>query len=412
MTRGAPLRAIALIAVSLAACAPRVEERGPPVQRPVLLPDRVVMADGANLPLSRWLPEGETRATLVALNGFTDYSNAFARAGAYFAEHGIAVYAYDQRGFGAAPGRGLWPGTEAFVSDLREVVSLVDEAHPGSPIFLLGESMGAAVAMVAMALPDAPAVDGLILVAPAVWGWQVMHPLLAGLLRSLAHLIPVVPVPVTAFRARASDNRAMLEALDHDPLVVNAVRIDSLYGLVNLMDEVLTSAGQIESPTLLLHGANERLIPASAFSELLRRLEAVDRMALYPDGYHTLLRDLNAAVVLDDVMSWVLRAKPCRTAHRCTSAPLRPQPYIRRAVPRARCSSRLHGLPNRHRPGLLCPCGSARALPDGPGAAGPHGQLSRLLSAGRQHFPLLEERGPRTARHGRGDRPVLRRLFL
>src|SRR3546814_18359933 len=73
----------------------------------------------------------------------------------------------------AAPARGLWPGTEAFVSDLREVVSLVGEAHPGSPIFLLGESMGAAVAMVAMALPDAPAVDGLILVAPAVWGWQV-----------------------------------------------------------------------------------------------------------------------------------------------------------------------------------------------------------------------------------------------
>src|SRR3546814_14811097 len=102
------------------------------------------MADGANLPLSRWLPETESRATLVALHGFTDYSNAFARPGAYFAEHGIAVYAYEQRGFGAAPARGLWPGRETFVSALREGVSLVGEAHPGTPLFLPGEKSGRA----------------------------------------------------------------------------------------------------------------------------------------------------------------------------------------------------------------------------------------------------------------------------
>src|SRR3546814_15374363 len=89
-------------------------------------------------------------------------------------------------------------------------------------------------------------------------------------------------------------------------------------------------------------------------------------MALYPDGSHTLLRDLNAAVVLDDVMSWGLRAKPCRTAHRCTSAPLRPQPHLQRAAPRARRPSRLHRLPHHPRP-----VPSAPAVPPGPSPLAP-----------------------------------------
>ena len=51
------------------------------------------------------------RAVILALHGFNDYSNAFEGPGEVWAGHGIATYAYDQRGFGAAPERGLWPGT-------------------------------------------------------------------------------------------------------------------------------------------------------------------------------------------------------------------------------------------------------------------------------------------------------------
>src|SRR5216683_1843458 len=76
---------------------------------PQLAGDRLVAADGATLPLRRWLPEGRPRAVVLALHGFNDYSNAFAGAGAGWAKNGIATYAYDQRGFGAAPGRGRWP---------------------------------------------------------------------------------------------------------------------------------------------------------------------------------------------------------------------------------------------------------------------------------------------------------------
>src|SRR5262245_46052237 len=95
----------------LSACAePRVAAMGPPTVAPQLQDDRLVMADGAVLPLKRWLPEGEPRAVIVGVHGFNDYSNAFAIPAAVWAKDGIATYAFDQRGFGAAPDHGKWPG--------------------------------------------------------------------------------------------------------------------------------------------------------------------------------------------------------------------------------------------------------------------------------------------------------------
>ena len=59
--------------------------------------------DGATLPLKSWLPDGKPKAVILALHGFNDYSNAFKDSGEEWAKHGIATFAYDQRGFGAAP---------------------------------------------------------------------------------------------------------------------------------------------------------------------------------------------------------------------------------------------------------------------------------------------------------------------
>ena len=71
-------------------CTARLEPAGPPKQSPVLdtagSEGKIVQADGAILPLKTWLPEGSPTAVIVALHGFNDYSNAFARPGAYWAK--------------------------------------------------------------------------------------------------------------------------------------------------------------------------------------------------------------------------------------------------------------------------------------------------------------------------------------
>ena len=226
--------------------------------------------------------------------------------GAAWAADGITTYAYDQRGFGETAQRGLWPGVETMVDDLRTALGLARAAHPGAPLFIVGESMGGAAAMVLMAGPDPPEIDGMVLVAPAVWGWQSMNPFYRAGLWLGAHTVPWQTVTGRGLGIKPSDNREMLIALAKDPAIIKRTRIDALYGLVNLMDAAFDAAPRIAAvPTLVLYGERDELIPKAPTYAMLKRLAAPHRVAIYPTGYHMLLRDLDAAIVLADVAAWI-----------------------------------------------------------------------------------------------------------
>jgi acylglycerol lipase len=275
--------------------------------------DRLVTADGTELPLRYWRPFGAPRAAIVALHGFNDYSNAFDFAGTELARAGFAVYAYDQRGFGEAPGRGLWPGSEALAADAASALRLVRDKHPGVPVYLMGESMGGAVALLAAtgALgTKRAAADGIILVAPAVWGRQTMSFLeRTGLW--LARRFPGMELSGRSLpvRVHPSDNAAMLHAYNADPLVIKETRADTLNGLVDLMGEALAAAPLLEAPALVLYGEHDEIVPRRPVATMVAHLPteegARQRVALYPQGWHMLFRDLQGAVVVRDVIAWL-----------------------------------------------------------------------------------------------------------
>ncbi len=278
---------------------------------PSLDGDTYIASDGAKLPLRSFLPEGKPAVIVLALHGFDDYSNAFTLPAPDLVRHGIAVYAYDQRGFGAAPHRGRWAGGELMVDDAARAARLLRERYPQTPIYLLGESMGGAVAIIAATAPDPLPIDGVILSAPAVWGRQTMNIFeRAGLW--LADLLPAMrfshrSLPI---KVRPSDNIPMLRALGADPLVIKETRSDALNGLVDLMGAALTAAPRLTVPTLVLYGAKDEVVPRPPVSLLVKNLPATSRprqrVALYANGYHMLLRDLEARVVIDDIALWML----------------------------------------------------------------------------------------------------------
>jgi acylglycerol lipase len=280
---------------------------------PTLVADAFIAADGAVLPLRRWLPPDEPRAVILALHGFNDYSNAFADAGRAWAAAGIATYAYDQRGFGGAPERGLWAGARQLAGDAVDAVHLLRQRYPGIPIYLVGESMGGAVTILAAsgrAGAPVPSVDGVILVAPAVWGRATMSVFeRVGLW--LADLMPTVQwspnlLPV---RISPSDNIPMLRALGADPLVIKRTRADTLNGLVDLMSAALSAAPWLDASVLLLYGERDEIVPRAPIERFVAalppRARAHQRVALYPHGYHMLLRDLGAAAPIADVAAWI-----------------------------------------------------------------------------------------------------------
>ncbi|HEY9549185.1 MAG TPA: alpha/beta fold hydrolase, partial [Kiloniellaceae bacterium] len=221
---------------------------------------------------------------------------------------GLQVYAYDQRGFGEAPHRGLWAGTAALTGDVATAAALLQVRHPDLPLYLLGESMGSAVILAALAGPQPPVADGIVLAAPAVWARSTMPFHLRASLWLGARLFPWARFSGQGLGIRASDNDEMLRALGRDPLFINRTRVGAVYGLVDLMDAALAAAPQIEAVTLLLYGEKDQVVPIEPalifWRDLPPEAASRQRFALYENGWHMLLRDLQAEVVIDDIAAW------------------------------------------------------------------------------------------------------------
>lgn len=302
----ARLLCAALAAGALVGCSPQYQQSQPPWFDPVLDSEAIVTADGARLPLLTWLPEGRPKAVIVALHSMNDYSREFAGAAETWRQAGIATYAYDQRGFGGTAQRGVWPGAAPLVRDYQTAVGLVRRRHPGVPVYSLGTSMGGAVILAAAAHGGAPPVDGVILLAPAVWARATMPAYYTASLWLAAHTMPALTLTGRGLNRIASDNRAMLRELARDPMVLKSARVDSIYGMVELMDRAYAAAAALKVPALLLYGANDQIIPRQPVETVARRLPAAAlRFAFYERGYHMLLRDLQGRVVQRDIAAWV-----------------------------------------------------------------------------------------------------------
>jgi len=301
---GVTRRAMAL-ALLTGACAPRWMGAGPAIAPPDVAPDAFVMPDGARLPYRAWWPDGAPRALILALHGFNDSRNAWEIPAPDFTRQGIAIVAPDQRGFGAAPHRTLWAGTGTMVADATEMARLLRARHPGLPLFLMGESMGGAVAMVAAVSADPPPVDGYVLLAPAVRGRATLTGFERGLLWLGSRLLGPLGFYGSAPGIRASDNRAALERLSRDPLTIRTTRLDTLAGLVDLMDAATHAAARFHGPALLLYGGQDSIIPGGAAVRMLRTLPPEPRVAFYPDGFHLLFCDLGRAARIGDVVAWM-----------------------------------------------------------------------------------------------------------
>jgi alpha-beta hydrolase superfamily lysophospholipase len=113
---------------------------------------------------------------------------------------------------------------------------------------------------------------------------------------------------------KPSDNENMLIALGRDPYVIKATRIDAVHGLVDLMEAAWQSAPAVNTPAMVLYATDDEVVPSGPIAEAAAKMPMTARVACFGDGFHMLLRDLQAQRTWDAIEAFTRGQPPTETA--------------------------------------------------------------------------------------------------
>lgn len=265
--------------------------------------------DGEQLMLQEWPlpPQLAQRGTVLLVHGLGEHAGRFDALARRLNDWGFAVRGYDQYGHGESAGvRGGLPSDTRLLDDLADIVdSTRHRMAPGTPLLLLGHSLGGLVAAHMVALQMCP-VDGLILSSPAFN---------AGLTRFQQGLVAVLPALLPNLRV---GNGLQPDYLSHDPAVVAAYRADpQVHDRISARlarfiarsgPAVLAAAPRWQVPTLLLYAGDDHLVnPQGSRDFAAAAPAAVVQSQCFAALYHEIFNEPDAAAVFAALHAWIAR---------------------------------------------------------------------------------------------------------
>ncbi|OVA04982.1 Alpha/beta hydrolase fold-1 [Macleaya cordata] len=270
-----------------------------------------------------WLPESDEKikGILCFCHGYGDTCTFFFEGIAKaIAASGYGVYAVDHPGFGLSEGlHGYIPSFDDLVDNVIERYNIIKERPEakGLPRFLLGQSMGGAVA-IKVHLKQPTAWDGVILVAPMCKIADDVKPappvlkvltLLSNILPK-AKLIPEKDLAELMFRDPIKKKMAIYNVISYS----DRVRLKTAIEMLNATHDIESQVDKVSSPLLVLHGAADKVTDPLVSKFLYEKASCMDKtLKLYPEGYHCILEgepDERIFTVLNDIVSWLDSRSP------------------------------------------------------------------------------------------------------
>uniref|UniRef100_I1NW70 Serine aminopeptidase S33 domain-containing protein n=1 Tax=Oryza glaberrima TaxID=4538 RepID=I1NW70_ORYGL len=268
-----------------------------------------------------WLPrEGTaTKAALFFCHGYGDTCTFFFEGIAKrIAAAGYAVYAMDYPGFGLSYGlHGYIASFDGMVEHVIEQYSRIKGRKEvrGLPHFLLGQSMGGAVAL-KVHLKQPKEWDGVLLVAPMCKFGKISEDVTppAPVLKALsilscllpeAKLFPQKDIGDLAFRDPSKRKVAEYNAISY----TQQMRLRTAVELLKATKDIESQLEKICSPLLILHGAADMVTDPHVSEFLYEKASTKDKtLKLYEDGYHSILEgepDDRISTAINDIISWL-----------------------------------------------------------------------------------------------------------
>lgn len=261
---------------------------------------------GVRIVYDVWTPDTEPRGVVVLSHGLGEHARRYDHVAARFAQDGLVTYALDHRGHGRSGGkRVLVKDISEYTGDFDTLVGIATKEHPGLTRIVLGHSMGGGIVF-AYGVEHPDDYDLMVLSGPAVAAQTAVSPVLAWFAKAVGAIAPGLPLQELDASAVSRDP-AVVNAYNTDPLVYHGKVPAGVGRTLLLVGETMPQrAASLTAPLLVVHGSEDRLIPADGSRQLVEAVGSSDvQLKIYPGLYHEVFNEPERDQVLDDVVSWI-----------------------------------------------------------------------------------------------------------
>lgn len=267
--------------------------------------------DGRSLAYDVYEPSGgaAARAAILWVCGWSDHRTRWRAPAERLRDAGYAVYVLDQRGQGDSGGvRGHLSRFSQLLGDLQAFRRMVRQ-QGNLPHVLLGHSFGGLVVLRYLETQPSDPVAGAVLSAPwlatalpvALWKHLAA--------KVLADLWPMARFKTGLDSAALARDASIAAEYDADEGVHRIMTPGAWREIQWAQRVVPVDAHRIECPLLFLLGGADRIVDVGATRTLADGLrdgtEAKVDVRWYPESYHELLHDRDAAAVTGDVLEFL-----------------------------------------------------------------------------------------------------------
>lgn len=273
----------------------------------------VVTSDGLELPLYRWPVVGVPRTRVALLHGLAEHAGRYAALAQRLNAAGIELLAIDLRGHGRAPGKRVRIDRfDDYLLDAEALLSVAgrqDGSPHDVPLFLMGHSMGGAIAAlfaVERLAASGHKLAGLILSSPALAPGRDVPRWMLTMSQIISRVWPGFPA-MKIDAALLSRNPAIVEANRHDPLVHHG-SIPARTGAEILLAMARIERGRagLRVPLLVFHGTADKLTEPDGSRVFGGHAGSPDKtLTLYDESYHETMNDLDRDRVIGELIAWL-----------------------------------------------------------------------------------------------------------
>ncbi|KAG2358101.1 Alpha/Beta hydrolase protein [Suillus spraguei] len=272
-------------------------------------------------------PASTAKAVVVFIHGFTEHIARYEHVFPTWSTRDIAVFAYDQRGFGrtaldmenkskdSSYAKTSW---KEQLQDIEWAINHAKSVFGSIPVFLSGHSMGGALVLAFCTRASSPPAKetvthlaGVISSSPLILQSKPAPKAARWIGGKASLLAPSLTIPAEVKGQDLSHDQTVGEECAKDPLIK---QIGSLRGVSDMLDggEHLLHTDYARWPTdipvLFIHGSDDKVTSPKASELFHQRVPAKDkRISIYQGGYHELHNEPDGVKekFIEECIAWV-----------------------------------------------------------------------------------------------------------